>query len=313
MIDFRYHLVSIVAVFFALAVGIVLGAGPLNDDVNDVVAGQVGDLRQENQDLRDEITAQADGIEYAESFTAAVRPQLIDERLKRRSVLLVQLPGADQESIQQSEASLASSGARVPATLQIKASWGQPESDAVLETLAAQLVSAGVELPEDANGFERGAAVLANALMAERDAAQRDAVIDAYTEAGLISLSDSIDTPVELALPVVGPAPADGGSDDGDREIDAELALVEALGLAGQGAVVGGPLSATDDGGLLQRMRADGALTQIVSSVDVLPTSSGQVAIVLALEEQAEGGVGQYGAAPDVDGPVPTSVLKPAG
>ncbi|NIS33816.1 MAG: copper transporter, partial [Actinobacteria bacterium] len=31
MIDFRYHLVSIIAVFFALAVGIVLGAGPLGD------------------------------------------------------------------------------------------------------------------------------------------------------------------------------------------------------------------------------------------------------------------------------------------
>ena len=29
MIDFRYHLVSLIAVFMALAVGVVLGAGPL--------------------------------------------------------------------------------------------------------------------------------------------------------------------------------------------------------------------------------------------------------------------------------------------
>ncbi|MDU2059289.1 MAG: copper transporter, partial [Dermabacter sp.] len=33
MIDFRYHLVSLVAVFLALAIGIVLGAGPLRDGV----------------------------------------------------------------------------------------------------------------------------------------------------------------------------------------------------------------------------------------------------------------------------------------
>ena len=35
VIDFRYHLVSIVAVFLALAVGIVLGAGPLNESISD--------------------------------------------------------------------------------------------------------------------------------------------------------------------------------------------------------------------------------------------------------------------------------------
>ena len=29
VIDFRYHLVSVVSIFLALAVGIVLGAGPL--------------------------------------------------------------------------------------------------------------------------------------------------------------------------------------------------------------------------------------------------------------------------------------------
>jgi hypothetical protein len=29
VIDFRYHIVSIVAIFFALGAGVVLGAGPL--------------------------------------------------------------------------------------------------------------------------------------------------------------------------------------------------------------------------------------------------------------------------------------------
>ena len=33
VIDFRYHLVSIVSIFLALAVGIVLGAGPLKEDL----------------------------------------------------------------------------------------------------------------------------------------------------------------------------------------------------------------------------------------------------------------------------------------
>ena len=41
MIDFRYHLVSLISVFLALAVGIVLGAGPLREHPGDQRPGPV--------------------------------------------------------------------------------------------------------------------------------------------------------------------------------------------------------------------------------------------------------------------------------
>ncbi len=41
MIDFRYHLVSIVSIFLALAVGIVLGAGPLQDQVGNTLTSEI--------------------------------------------------------------------------------------------------------------------------------------------------------------------------------------------------------------------------------------------------------------------------------
>ena len=41
MIDFRYHLVSLIAVFLALAIGIVIGTTPLNGPVLDDLHGQV--------------------------------------------------------------------------------------------------------------------------------------------------------------------------------------------------------------------------------------------------------------------------------
>ena len=34
MINFRYHVVSIIGIFIALAVGVVLGAGPLQRTIN---------------------------------------------------------------------------------------------------------------------------------------------------------------------------------------------------------------------------------------------------------------------------------------
>ncbi|BDZ58322.1 hypothetical protein GCM10025872_19790 [Barrientosiimonas endolithica] len=49
MIDFRYHLVSIVAVFLALATGLVIGATSLQDQVAGTLQGQVTQLRGEKQ------------------------------------------------------------------------------------------------------------------------------------------------------------------------------------------------------------------------------------------------------------------------
>ena len=49
MIDFRYHLVSLISVFLALAVGIALGAGPLKETIGDTLTGQVEVLRGERE------------------------------------------------------------------------------------------------------------------------------------------------------------------------------------------------------------------------------------------------------------------------
>ena len=45
MIDFRYHIVSLVAVFLALGVGIVLGSGPLDEQIQGALQTQTNDLR----------------------------------------------------------------------------------------------------------------------------------------------------------------------------------------------------------------------------------------------------------------------------
>lgn len=51
MIDFRYHLVSLIAVFMALAVGVVLGAGPLQGTLGSALSDQVTQLRADRNNL----------------------------------------------------------------------------------------------------------------------------------------------------------------------------------------------------------------------------------------------------------------------
>ena len=58
MIDFRYHLVSIISVFLALAVGIVVGTTALNgvivDDLRQRVDGLAADKRAREQTIGDQ-------------------------------------------------------------------------------------------------------------------------------------------------------------------------------------------------------------------------------------------------------------------
>ena len=60
MIDFRYHIVSLISVFLALAVGIVLGAGPLNEPIARGLTQSVKQLQSDRDAKNDQLkTAQA--------------------------------------------------------------------------------------------------------------------------------------------------------------------------------------------------------------------------------------------------------------
>jgi hypothetical protein len=64
VIDFRYHVVSIVAVFIALAVGIVLGSGPLKDDISGFLEDRTEQLAQEKVELQGEVSALRQDLAY---------------------------------------------------------------------------------------------------------------------------------------------------------------------------------------------------------------------------------------------------------
>ena len=49
MIDFRYHLVSLIAVFLAVALGIVIGTTQLNGPLTDNLQGQVTALQDDKR------------------------------------------------------------------------------------------------------------------------------------------------------------------------------------------------------------------------------------------------------------------------
>lgn len=312
MIDFRYHLVSIIAIFFALAAGIVLGAGPLGEKVNEDLPGQLSAMREENRTLREDLeSAQAD-LGFQEDFLEELTPRLVGNSLSGEHVAVIAMPGADADSVEALQASLEQAGATAELRVRIEPTWTDPDSEATLDSLASDLVTSGTELSEDADGFQRGATVLAAALLAQPDgdAAAGETVdtatVTAFEESGLIDLEQDASTAPTLAVAVAGSV----SGDDAEDRVNRLVTLTTELDAQSAGAVAAGPADTAEEGGLIATIRSDGDAAENVSTVDSVNLPSGRISLAFALAEQNEGGVGHYGVVGETDGvlpPVPAS------
>src|SRR5512132_4402933 len=81
MINFRYHIVSIIAVFLALGVGLLLGTTFLDDALEDQLRG---DLEELEQDLDEQRGARLFDRQLLVQPVLAVAPRGIDDGLVER-------------------------------------------------------------------------------------------------------------------------------------------------------------------------------------------------------------------------------------
>ena len=141
MIDFRYHLVSLASVLIALAVGIVLGAGPLNSGILESVNSEVKTLRQDKSDLRAQLDTATRTVGVHQSFEASRLPTMVAGKLAGRTVVLVTLPGAPPAVVSTAEDTLTSAGAIVPGRVALGSAYADqsPSAVAARDALATQV------------------------------------------------------------------------------------------------------------------------------------------------------------------------------
>ncbi|MEZ0165106.1 copper transporter [Kineococcus sp. LSe6-4] len=331
MIDFRYHVVSLVSVFLALAVGIVLGAGPLNEGISTGITDQVRQLTTEKNALRTERDEALATTEQQDAWAEAVAPALLARQLAGRGVAVVELPGADSSQVDASVEQLQAAGANVSSRVTLQDAWFDGARSAVedrRETAAALAGQLPLAPAPDAGTEDVLASALAQALVSTEPAPVENpsenpeqnpdesarTVLGTLSEAGLVDVQDGTDpVPARATLAlVVGGAP-DPDATDAVRGSTAQAwtALLRELDGAGAGAVLAGPPEAAADGGPLAVLRADADLSAAVSGVDDLDSPIGRINAVLALRQQLTGGAGQYGSADsatDVSPPLPAPV-----
>jgi hypothetical protein len=299
VIDFRYHIVSIVAIFMALAVGIVLGSGPLKDDISGFLEDRTEQLAQEKVDLQDEISTLRSERDANEQFAELAQPVLVDGLLTTHVTTIVVLPDADGGQVDAVEDVIIAAGGSVGERVTIESAWSDPEQSEILARVAENIAKGD----RDEDTYDLAAQVLAEALLTPGGRSVGEpsfdsiGVLGAFEIEGFISADEDEVILADTAI-IVG---SSGAVQDADLTL---MPLMTALDDEGVGAVLAAPLgSDSDDGvvGVLRSSDADG----VVSSVDRLDTVNGVTVTATALAEQIAGGVGHYGTGEGADGPAP--------
>jgi hypothetical protein len=310
VIDFRYHIVSIVAIFFALGAGVVLGAGPLKSTGKDFVASQAEKDRQQLADARAELVQVKALDKYRDDYVAKVTAGMTAGKLTGKKLAIVTMPNADNDLTNSVQDEVEKAGAVVTTKVALDAKLFDPGQRQLVESLVNQLVTADMQIPTDSTTYQRAGLLLARGIAAKEDGKTGDAdstkVISGMTGAKLLSLKPSqIKDRATLVVVIAAkpPTPLPENSTYNDS-----VDFVEGLDGGSSGVVAAGTPVTAGDGGLLKALRSDSEATKIVSSVDVADIPAGQATVVFSLVEQAEGKAGQYGAINAKNGVAPSAV-----
>ncbi|MBR8742754.1 copper transporter [Nocardiopsis sp. MG754419] len=329
MIDFRYHLVSIVAVFLALTVGLVLGTTMLQDPLLNTLQSETADLRGQSEDLRverDEAELLNNG---ADQLVEASAGDVLTDRLHDVDLVVVAAPGADEDVVRALGTRAEDAGARIAGQVSVEDAFLDTGGSTFVDELALQVSDTPGDLtggPYTKAGTELGRALASDEIPEDEDARDEEdtdredeaedgegadgghdagAVLAAFAEGGLITLHGSPAGSADALLVVAPDGPIEG---DVETVTTALNELTGAMSRQAEATVLTGGVESGREGGLLHRALAE---EPAFSTVDVAGRPAGDVVVMLSLAESLEGGRGAYGVGEGTSGFLPDPLPEP--
>jgi hypothetical protein len=341
LIDFRYHLVSIVAVFLALAVGIVLGSTELQGvalsalrSTNNSLSSQLSAVSSQ----RDAYQAQASG---ADAFLRSSETLLLGngKLLAGQKIVLVTEPGAPPPMISEVTKTATDAGATVTGQVALQSTFNDLSGTtkarlfSVTGSISARQAITLAPVTDDHTGYQQNAAQLIAAAILQKTApattgngtaggnqsglsnADAQTLLQAYAQAGFITVSGNPTDRATLAIIVApGNVPASGTGDATNRVL---VAVAQEFASASAVTVIAGPTTASGQPGSAISMVRSSSVSGQVSTIDNADTTQGQITVIQAIATQLAGGKpSSYGisganAVSPVPAPTPTATATP--
>jgi hypothetical protein len=304
MIDFRYHLVSIIAVFLALALGIVLGATQLQRTTVDVLQSTSDSLSRQLTAAEAERGSYQMQSNAAEQFLQTAEPTLLHGRLTGQRVVLITEPGAQSSVIDGVKQAVIDAGATVSGQLALQPAFNDTTgaTQSTLGSINGSVPSDGTQLnpatdPQTADQ-QQAAQLIATAILEKTanqsglSATQAQTLLTAYGQAGYLSVGGG--TPAALAhratlavLVIPASAPSDGANDPANQVL---LAITQEFATGSAATVVAGGTTGSAQSGSAMSVLRSSSVSGAVSSVDDADMTLGQITVVDALASQLAGG-----------------------
>jgi hypothetical protein len=291
MLDFRYHALSLVAVFLALAIGIVLGVTVGDSLVSDAERSLRGQLRSDVDKAHSDAAQAIAELTGRDRMLDQLYPGMVDTRLSGERVAVVAwgpLPNNVESGIRDA---VSKAGGRVDSI----SVFDKPLTD-LKEAMGGDLFAEETADEESLKALGRN---LARAITAGGDLAKslRSQHPDEF--AGRFRRADAIAF-------FEAPKPDDGSDQNGveertdDRARTIEDAMIDELSKHAI-AVVGVEATDTDPSQIGRYKSLD------LSSSDSVDKSGGKIALVFTLA----GAQGQFGFKSSADQPLPDEALAP--
>ena len=311
MVDFRYHLISLIAVILALALGILAGSGFLGGPILEQLEGQVKSFRSRIQDQQATITEQDTRLAQADRFAVAIEPLMLRGRLAGEEIVLFQFEGSDGRLVDGIRTALTEAGAQVisQVTLSEKFALDSAPARDELSLVTGSLSTDDPQLLlEEAASLIGGRAAIAAADQGEAQTPNTTAEQRFLSVLQELEASEFISTDLpesEEAVPLDASFVVIGGS--GDRPPFDLSRFAPALGeaLSEAGAATLFVETSASGWGLVGSVRTDIEAQASVATVDNGESPMGRIAAVMGLDEAGAGNVGHFGVRSQSTGVIP--------
>ena len=309
MISLRRHVSTLVAVFLALAVGVVLGSTSVATSIRDAVVDREETTTARLGTVQDDLAAERLASSRLDAMAGTLAPSVLDGVLDGRPVLVVVAPGAAEEDVSAAEETIDAAGGVDAGRVRLTDKAVDPAADAELQALVANLPIGTAPATDADLGTQLGTALGRAGLLRTEDAKphleddDRATVLTTLADAGVIDFEPGTLRPGQLALIVTGPTR--------DEATAVRLAsFARTLDREGAGVVVSAELGQGAGNDAVTVLRSAGE--EGVSTVDTAGSEAGRLATGLALAEQLARKQGHYGLRADAAAAVPSVPTAPA-